>query len=272
MPVVVFDFDGTATIPVPGGDEAFLLAHQTGFAKHVGMTVEWAAEQYASARRMIAADPNTYGWQVGGRLVAPALVDAFVEAQVCAQVVLKDMGEDPERWRGRLDTLYQDNYGTLVTAFRPEFLPTLSSLRARGVASYIVSNSNPVKVRERLEGLGEEGAWVHGVVHGFAQKYIVTSGPGLVPEWMNFPGLDRKVWLRKEAYYNVLLGILGSHGAQWEDLVVVGDIAELDLTMPVELGAQGYLVLGQNTPAYEKRWAEWHPRVQCIDRLDQVLI
>lgn len=266
--VFVFDFDGTLTVPVDGADGVFLRAHQEGFAALVGRSLDWVVERYAAAREIIAANPNLHGWDIGGRIVAPALVDIYVEARVCAQIVLRQMGEDLVAWDACLDALYQEHYLKFVTDFRPELVEVLSGLRRQGIPFYIVTNSDPVKVQKRLEVLGVDAAWIAPQVRGDAKKFVVTPGEGGVPEVIAFPGLSRPVYVSKRHYHRVLSGIMNDHGFFWSQVTVVGDIAELDLAFPVEvLRANGCLMLGPNTPDYEQRWAISHPRVRIATNL-----
>ena len=270
--VIIFDFDGTCTVPTTGADESFLHAHQAGFAELLGKTPGWAEAVYAQARLLICANPEHYGWEINGQIVAPALVDAFVEAQVCAQIILKKLGEDVQSWEVRLNELYQKNYLLYQTVFRPELLTVFRELRALGTPFYIVTNSDPAKVQKRLEALGDDAQWISPLVRGFAKKFLVTPGPENVPEYTFFPGLHRPVKLRKQHYYDVLTGIMEVHQVSWNKLTVIGDIAELDLAPPVAMGSYGHLVLGPNTPIFEKQWAETHPRVSTIHDLRQGII
>ncbi len=268
--VLVFDFDGTCTVPVAGADQCYLDAYMEGFARLANRSFAWITEQFKAARIMIAASPDAYGWEINGRIVAPALVDAFVEAQVCAQIVLKWMGQSVGSWEERLEQLYQANYLKHQTTFRDELLETLRSLRTRSIPFYIVSNSDPYKVLVRLDELKKDKAWIS-LICGNAKKYEVTPGPAVVPKQMFFPGLERPVELRKQHYFDLLVQIMDKHKVTWDQLTVIGDIAELDLAMPVIMGARGCLILGPNTPTYERQWAKEHSRVTAITDLIQAV-
>ena len=63
---------------------------------------------------------------------------------------------------------------------------------------------------------------------------------------------------------------LDEAGATFEDLVVVGDIFELDLAMPLALGARVGLVTSPRTPAYERAFVTAHPRATLIEDLAQI--
>ena len=51
---------------------------------------------------------------------------------------------------------------------------------------------------------------------------------------------------------------------------MVGDIFELDLALPMALGARVGLVGNPRTPAYEREFVRASPRGRLIGRLDEV--
>lgn len=261
----VYDFDGTCTVPTEAGEEAFFRAHAADLGQFLCRSPEMVLAQYMEARARIAANPDEYGWVMNGRIVAPALVDAFVAARVCAQIVLREAGQDPAKLDGILDGFYQAHYLKYESVFRPELVPVFTAHRDADEPFYIVTNSDDKKVARRFETLGLQAAWIRAQVIGHARKFsFAPEAPTDVPLHTIFPDLARPILLRKPHYYGVLQQILATHGAIWEDLVVIGDIAELDLAMPVELGAEGRLIVGPNTPAYEIAWAEAHHRVKVV--------
>ena len=274
-PVYIFDNDGTLTTPVPGMEEAFFASYVRGFAEQLGVSESLLAERFAVLRSMIAAHPENYSWVQNGYVVAPANVDVCVEADVIAQIILGELRENIKEWMPKLVALYQANYLKAETVLRAEALEVLSSLRSREIPFYIVTNADPLKVRTRFAALGEAGAWVQPLIHGHAKKYAVTlGGPMVIPDRIGFVGLERAVWIRKQHYYVVLEEILKQHHADWSNLIVVGDIAELDLAMPVTLGARGRLMLGPNTPQYERNWADyegWRGRVRTVTNLFEAI-
>jgi hypothetical protein len=52
--------------------------------------------------------------------------------------------------------------------------------------------------------------------------------------------------------------------------VVIGDIFELDLAMPLALGARIGLVSSAQTPPYERAFVAAHPRGRVIDDLREI--
>jgi hypothetical protein len=75
------------------------------------------------------------------------------------------------------------------------------------------------------------------------------------------------VLLRRRLYHDIVRSILDEEQASFDDLVVVGDIFELDLAMPLALGARVGLVTSPRTPPYERAFVAAHPRATLVDDL-----
>jgi hypothetical protein len=107
-------------------------------------------------------------------------------------------------------------------------------------------------------------------VRGHARKFDVDDAWTGAPETLAVPGLARPVLLRRRNYHAILRELLEAAGADFADLVVVGDIFELDLAMPLALGARVGLVASGHTPAYERAFVHAHPRGRIIEDLRDV--
>lgn len=270
--LVIFDMDGTCTVEDPGAREAFADAHATGLAQMLGCSPELIRQRYGEVRKEMGLYPDSYAWQHAGLYVAPALVDGFVDVQVRAQRTLASLGENVVAWDEKLGQLYQENYLKLTTSFRPDLLPTLDALRNRGVEVYIVSNSDPKKIAVRLEALGGKGRWIKERVKGFARKFLVTNDIATLPESIIDLHPKRPVWVHRGHYHRVLVELLKEHNVTWSQLVVVGDILELDGLVAVLEDAQMALIRGEHTPQYEINWLNADPRRgRVIDSLTEVL-
>lgn len=277
--VVVTSCDGT--VVVGACDEQYLAAHAGVVAELLKREASWAIEAYAAARTKIEANPDIYGWVVpdmygwwgGGRIVAPALVDAGVAARVIARVVFEELGENIDEWGYLFDQSIEDRGVHRLKKFRPGAIQTFERLRDEGMPTYLVCSANPESMIEQLRLLDEAGEFMGAFVRGNAWKFTVTGAPAWLPQNIYFEGLRRKIHTRKGYYAGVLISIMLTHsGVNWSNMLVVGSIAELDLAMPVEMGAYGLLIRGPNTPAHELAWAQRHPRVQVIETLDEVLV
>lgn len=268
MKVLVLDFDGTMTDAEEEG-----APFRRGYLEDVATLVDRPYEEVdARAREIeaeVAEDPQSYGWRFGGRIVAPATVDPYLRVMPVARRLLNEAGvfDSAEEQARLLDgVLYKYNYKKTRIAFREGASEVLAGLE--GTATWVVTNSHTVPVQEKLRTLGAD--WLIDRVHGRARKYIVDDGFDAVPEALELPGLSRPVLLRRANYYRVLTELLDSVGADWEDLTVVGDIFELDLCLPLAMGAKVGLAVNEHTPAYEKAFLEAHPRGGLLDGLDEI--
>ena len=90
LELVILDFDGTFT-RVDEEAVPFLEAYRAGLAELLGHPVEEAWEE---ARRTIEADPDRYGWENEGRIIAPSHADPYILATTIAQILLRDRGPE----------------------------------------------------------------------------------------------------------------------------------------------------------------------------------
>jgi FMN phosphatase YigB (HAD superfamily) len=255
MPIdcVVLDFDGTftdLTHEAPGFEAAFpeLLADLLGKPLHGA---------WDEARERVRALAPELGWVVEGHTVAPADADPYILAS-CAAHALFDrllvLTRDPVLRSDVITTLYKRAH--TGAAFRPEARAVFESLLARGVPVYIVTNAFPDAVQKKLAALAPAGL-DRIRIRGDARKFLIapptTDDPrfAALPEAKALPGLTRPALLGRGRYFDALAAIWRETGARPETTLVCGDIFELDLALPAELGAQVHLVARPKTHAYE---------------------
>jgi phosphoglycolate phosphatase-like HAD superfamily hydrolase len=276
MPVVlVLDFDGTMTDAEAEG-RPFRDGYLEDLALLVGATVADVAPIAEEVEAEIAAAPSKYPFMWMGRAVAPATVDPYLRMVPIANRILDRYGAIPSQDdRGRLlgSVLYKYNYAKTLghPVFRPGAGQLLASLG--GTNTWIVTNSDTHAVAGKVAALDREApgvAWLTSRVRGFARKFDVDDGWGEAPGELTLPGLERAVLLRRRAYFEILREVVVEAGATFEDLVVVGDIFELDLAMPLAFGARVGLVTSARTPSYERAFVTAHPRATLIEDLAQV--
>jgi FMN phosphatase YigB (HAD superfamily) len=277
MTVLALDFDGTMTDAEREGrpfrdgyldDLGALVGRPAGDAEIVGIAAEVEAALIAAP----AAHP--FLWM--GRAVAPATVDPYLRMVPIAHRILDRFGVIPGVVdRGRLlgGVLYKYNYAKTLgqPSFRDGAGAALAALA--GTETWIVTNSDTHAVAGKVAALDRITpgvAWLTSRVRGMARKFEVDDAWDGAPAELALPGLDRPVLLRRRAYHDILRALLDAAGATFADLVVVGDIFELDLAMPLALGARVGLVASPHTPAYERAFVEAHPRAQMIDDLREV--
>jgi hypothetical protein len=279
--VVVLDFDGTMTDaelegrPFRDGyiDDLCALVGRPALDPEVLAIV-------AVVEAELVRDPAAHPFLWMGRAVAPATVDPYLRMVPVANRILDHFGAFPSALdRGRLlgSILYRHNYAR--TLGHPVFRDGAGEvLRALGVdssrATWIVTNSDTHAVAGKVAALDHIHpgvAWLTSRVRGQARKFEVDDAWTGTPAELAVDGLHRPVLLRRRAYHDILRELLDSAGATFHDLVVIGDIFELDLAMPLSLGARVGLVASAHTPPYERAFVAGHPRGRVIEHLREVL-
>lgn len=257
---IILDFDGTFT-DVAREAEPFVDAFRAAVFDLLGreLPAEWAEQ---SAR--IAENPGRYGWVHEGRIVAPAAADPYIQTTTTAHLMFDAAGvlKDGKTRAAILQALYHHAYENTLTAFRPQAKEVLETLAASGIPTFVVTNARTDAAQKKLRTLGPVG--IDKIeVHGDARKFVVAEAESSdkrfahVPEQIALPGLERPVYPRRGRYFDALAGIMQRVGAEPEEVLVCGDIFELDLSLPLELGMQVHMVTGPKPPtAYEVSWLE----------------
>lgn len=274
---LVLDFDGTVTDAEAEGRpfrDGYLedVALLCGLDANDPVIAQIADEVEAELLQAPAANP--FLWL--GRAVAPATVDPYLRMVPVAHRILDRYGalRDPQD-RSRLlgSVLYKYNYAKTLghPVFRRGAGEMLQALD--GTRTWIVTNSDTHAVASKIAALDREApgvAWLTSRVRGFARKFDVDDTWTGVPAELAMPGLDRRVLLRRRPYHAILSEVLAEANATFEELVVVGDIFELDLALPLALGARVGLVASPQTPAYERAFVTAHPRAKLLDDLEEI--
>lgn len=267
--MLVLDFDGTVTDAEAEG-APFTVGYLEDLALLVGRPAgdpEIAAIA-ETARHKVETDPEAaFEWM--GKKVAPSRVDPYLRVVPIAHAILDQFGafprmEDRSALLGRV--LYKYNYAKTRTVPRAGARDLLASLA--GTDSWVVTNSYTEHVEAKVAAVLGEGSWLAGRVRGNASKFEVDDGWLGAPPTLDLPGLARPVLLRRRRYHAVIAELLAGRG--FEDLTVVGDIFELDLAMPLALGARVGLMAGAQTPAHEVAYVASHPRGRVLRTLDEV--
>jgi FMN phosphatase YigB (HAD superfamily) len=277
MTVVVLDFDGTMTdaeaegLPFRDGyldDLCALVGRPAGDAEIWSIADEVETE--------LARAPELHPFLWLDRAVAPATVDPYLRMVPIAHRILDRFDAIPgaldrSRLLGRV--LYKYNYAK--TLGRPVFRAGAGEVlrTLRGTQTWIVTNSDTESVAAKLAALDRDSpgvAWLMPRVRGQARKFDVDDSWTGAPETLDVPDLDRPVLLRRRHYHSILRAVLDDAGAEFAELVVIGDIFELDLAMPLALGARVGLVASERTPAYERAFVAAHSRGRVLDDVRDV--
>lgn len=270
--MIVFDFDGTLTDAEAEG-APFVRGYIEDIARLVGKAPDdpTIATHAADVIAQIVADPSRHAFMWGGHAVAPASVDPYLRMALVADVIFdRHQAFMTPRDREPLlrSVLYRYNYEKTRSVFRPGARALLAGLSGQRV--HVVTNSGTAHVRGKISELDAntgDVAWLAEHVIGDAGKFIVEPEFAALPASLTIPGLERPILLRRRSYYDVLSRVLASEGSTFGDLTVVGDIFELDLAMPLAMGARVILMKNHATPPYEAAYVASHPNGRVAETL-----
>ncbi len=251
MPIacVVLDLDGTLT-DVSREAPAFSAAFPRLLANLLGKDLSraWPEEE----RRVRALSPEL-AWLVDGHAVGPADADPYILASCTAQLLfdrLLVLGSEPGLRSEIITAIFRRAYRETRAAFRPEAERVLDALLARGLPVHVITNAD---TDVAVAKLGTLAPGVHQRLHvrGDARKFLIDNRWEGVPAERRVPGLARPLLLRRGRYHDALAAIWAATGAHPGNTLVCGDVFELDLALPAELGAHVHLVRRERTHAYE---------------------
>jgi phosphoglycolate phosphatase-like HAD superfamily hydrolase len=247
--IVILDFDGTLTL---ADQEAkpFLINFKKDIANLLNK--KDIDEEWRKAEREILQNPDKYGWEYKGKIVAPPNADDYILATVIAKFLLDKGGVlmDINERDDILRQIFQHNYSKSGIVFKKGAKEILEVLIQK-IPVFIVTNSNSDAVANKIEQLNPQGK-EQIKLFGDAQKYSIDSGFDVVPEAITINGLKRAIYLRRKKYFDVLNQIWNTTFAKPQQTLVIGDIFELDLALPAILNCNIFLVTNSNTPSCEK--------------------
>ena len=269
--VLILDFDGTLT-----DAEAEGLPYRTGYLEDVAMLADVDVDQVNEWAQQMDVElqerPGDYGWRFNGKIVAPACVDPYLRMMPIARMVFDKANAFPnpnERDRILDRILYKYNYQKTNTVFRPgaaEFFSRLRELETAENPLYtiVVTNSHTVPVQNKIRLLGEQNGidftWLVDRVVGSARKYVIDDSISSLPESLTIPNLERPIYVRRSQYHSILTQILRDYSSSWESTTVLGDIFELDLSLPLVMGSTVGLMQNPFSPQYEVEFLQAHER------------
>ena len=271
---VCLDFDGTLTLAEEGGAR-YVEEYREDLSRRLerDLTGEWQRAE-ASVRE----DPTLHGLLYQGKVVAPGNADPFIRSSTVARMVMDEFGSFPESAERErvLGELYAAAYDHTTTVFRGDARPVLERLSETGLPVFVVTNSRTDSVERKIAGLLGAAARPP-AVFGDAKKAILEEPEppdarfDALPATRALPGLPRPVYLRRGRYYEALRAIWQRARTEPARTLLVGDIYELDLAMPLELGVSVHLLEGQVTSAHERHFVADHPRGSVSSSLGAVL-
>ncbi|TKC92993.1 HAD family hydrolase [Polyangium fumosum] len=249
---IILDFDGTFT-DVEREAAPFVEVYRNAIFDLLGREDVAVWEERAAE---IARNPGRYGWIHDGRIVAPAGADPYIRSTSIAQLLFEKYGvlRGEATRTAVLTVLYHLAYEQTLTAFRPRAKEVLEALAASGLPTFVVTNARTEAALKKLRTLAPEGL-SRIEVHGDARKYVVAEPEAndarfsRVPAEIHLPGLERPVYPRRGRYWERIAQILQTTNVAPEEVLVCGDIYELDLALPLALGMQVHMVTGPHAPA-----------------------
>ncbi len=274
--MLILDFDGTMTDAEAEG-APFTAGYLADLSALTGRSLEEVQTLAARFEAEIAAEPQAHGWIFGGHIVAPATVDPYLRIMPIARKIFDHTGcflNTDDRDRLLDGILYKYNYPKTAMVFRPGALEILADLIPRPM--YVVTNSHTGAVQHKIRQLGAQPDGPSALellverVFGQAKKYMLDPDWDIVPESMDLPGLSRPLLLRRRKYFTILDRLRQQEGAEWSDVLVVGDIFELDLALPLALGARVALMVNRFTPSWELDYLRDHPRGTLIAQVAEI--
>lgn len=261
---IVLDFDGTFTRV---DDEAvpFVAGFREGLRARLGPVAD---ERWSSLVARVEADPDVYGWEYEGHIVAPSHADPYVFTTTVAQLLLDELGWATGPRTELLQALYRENYPKSRNVFREDARRVVEVVLSSGVPVFVVTNSQTEHVKAKLRELAPKGL-DHLTVRGDARKFVVAEPERASVAWRrlweeipaegHIPGLSRPIQLKRGHYFDTLTRIWDETHTGPETTLVCGDIFELDLALPARLGARVHLVARPQTPEHERRAARSTP-------------
>src|SRR3989338_5374569 len=233
--VIVWDFDGTAT-NVDQEAISFVVGYKEGFAKALSLSPRILNPFWRIIEKRVRENPTQHGWTVNGKIVAPAYADPLVECRTIADLLLLEHGEyqhNPKKRDELLYKLFKENYPKCTIVFKEDAAAAFMASQ-EFAPTYVVTNSETDAVQGKINLLGTDVSRI--TVLGGAKKYVLDDEWTDLPESLEEPGVGRPLYLCRRNYADILSRIMKEKGVAPEQVLVAGDIYELDLLLPQQLG------------------------------------
>lgn len=271
--LVILDYDGTCTL-IKKEEARFGRTFFEQVRRRTNLSQDELEKLVQEKRDLIFRRPHRYGWINNGHIVAGALVDPYIEMRVVADLIFVSTGaiNDPQARDDEIEGYFHNLHPSIWSTYKPETETALIAIEQRNPGlNYFVSNSGMKVIQRKLRALkGVDG--LAGRIRGHAQKYFLdTEYDAINPKTMMIKGLPRPVHLRRSRYFEVIEDLRIEHGLEWEDVLVVGDIAELDLFMPLALGARVALMNSPRVPDYEREFILSHSRAHLLSHPGEII-
>ncbi len=249
--LVVSDFDGTLT-DVDKEAAPYTPGFQNSLARKLDLNLDHLVRMWNLGEEEIRKSPSKFGWFVNEIIMASAYADPYQMGNAATTIILDKLGKvtDLTERQDLLGELFKENYELTITCLRDGLDPFMSIVKS--LASLcIVTNSSPDKVQSKILTLPSNHSDVP--LYGFAKKYVPTPLWERVPEKTRIQGLERDIYVRRGIYGDLLLRLMDEKKLTPEEVLVIGDIYELDLVLPQFMGMKIGLLPRVSTPDFEKQ-------------------
>jgi len=261
--VRIADFDGTFTVET---GNRFELAWSGLLSQKLEIPIDDLLPKLDDARSEVLAHPEKYGWNIDGIIVAPPTSDRFLLMNNATRIVVEGLRREDRHPRFldsiQTERLIEDLYDACYHLAESEFKGGAHDFieeQHRTGKFVIVTNSRTDSVTHQLERLMGPDNGI--TVLGNAKKYKVSACSSAIA----MPGLPRPAFLDRPYYEQILRALLDES----ERGVVIGDVAELDLILPLSMGFNGILVTSPRTPVWEVDYVNLHPNGKAVGTLDE---
>jgi FMN phosphatase YigB (HAD superfamily) len=246
---VVLDFDGTLT-DVWKEEDVFYDSFKESLAKALDRDPQHINLSWNELKATIEEHPQSFGWRPTDVIVAPAYADPYVLSTTIGQEIVRVAkgnltGPDLQKV---LYPIFAEAYSKLGSHFVEGAKEVLGELMQNYQVT-IITNSKPEAVRAKLEKINCD---MINVV-GNAAKFILDPNFSGVEACVDCEPLGRKIHLNRKQYYDRLTEVMGD--SKPEDVLVAGDIYEMDLALPAYMGMKTVLVTSKRTHGLEKEVA-----------------
>lgn len=259
---VVLDYDCTLTVP-EDLSRKFKRGYLGELAKIVGQPVKILEQKARDIEKHMRQHPEWYDWMYNGLAVSSMVGDPSLRFIAIVKEIMASYPSDIEDVERFQHELFWRHYPNNVR-LRPGVHHLLSQTNP---SPFIVTNSPIERVRDKLSKKLSTTTLERLQLMGEAGKQWVDESFDRVESELRISGLDRPVLLKRRRYFEALSGILEIRGIDWSNLVVVGDNFEMDLSLPVALGAHAVLIASDFTPKWEVEYVQNHLRGRVITSL-----
>lgn len=274
--LIVFDFDGTLGEATKKSHLLMRRSFIANLAARLKLDAQHVSRLFAWQFRHIKKNHHLYGLPSSDGRLACGISDELILLSAVGRslIGIKPADFSEQQWHALIQEAYGTSYGELKLRFKRDAQKIIPKLPRK--KCWVVTNSPNEKVRGRIHAMAKGDktrAWLANQVTGNAEKYIISdSAPLAVPEKTRLPGLDRDVHLRRGKYFDIVNRLRIERNARWDEVVVIGDIAELDLIMFAHLNAKVVLVKGRHTLAHEIEYIKSLPENQglVVDELTEI--